>query len=280
MKMNRVLTLLLPFAIAGLIAAAPAPDSPAKIVIVAGTPSHGPGEHEFNAGTMLLEKCLRENPGVETALIKGGWPEDESVFEGASSIVLYMDGGVDHPLIQGDRLHVMGELMKKGVGLACLHYAVEVPKDNGGPELLEWIGGYYDRPYSQNPVNQVKLTRASPHQPVSRGWKSYESRDEWYYKIRFRPDDKRVTPILTAMLPKDDPHKETVAWVVERADGGRGFGFTGGHYHKNWAMLDQRRMVVNAILWTAKVRIPKSGAKCNIAPGDIEKNLDPKSTSK
>jgi len=280
MKMNRVLTLLLPFAITGLIAAAPAPDSPAKIVIVAGTPSHGPGEHEFNAGTMLLEKCLRENPGVETALIKGGWPEDESVFEGASSIVLYMDGGVDHPLIQGDRLHVMGELMKKGVGLACLHYAVEVPKDNGGPELLEWIGGYYDRPYSQNPVNQVKLTRASPHHPVSRGWKSYESRDEWYYKIRFRPDDQRVTPILTTMLPKDDPHKETVAWLVERADGRRGFGFTGGHYHKNWARLDQRRMVVNAILWTAKVRIPKSGAKCNIAPGDIEKNLDPKPTSK
>lgn len=279
MKMNRI-ALFLPFAIAGLVAASPASGGPAKIVIVAGTPSHGPGEHEFNAGTMLLEKCLRENSGVETVLIKGGWPEDESVFNGARSIVLYMDGGVDHPLIQGNHLQVMGELMKKGVGLACLHYAVEVPKDNGGPELLEWIGGFYDRPYSQNPVNQVTLTRAAPHHEVSRGWKSYESRDEWYYKIRFRPDDKRVTSILTAMLPKDDPHKETVAWVVERADGGRGFGFTGGHYHKNWALLNQRRMVVNAILWTAKVRIPKSGAKCDIAPGDIEKNLDPKPANK
>ena len=40
---------------------------PTKIVIVAGTPSHGPGEHEFNAGSMLLAKCLRQNPGVDVS---------------------------------------------------------------------------------------------------------------------------------------------------------------------------------------------------------------------
>ena len=34
-----------------------------------------------------------------------------------------------------------------------------------------------------------------------------------------------------------------------------GFGFTGGHYHKNWGIDDQRRMIVNAILWVAKVDI-------------------------
>ena len=38
---------------------------PAKIVLVAGKPSHGPGEHEFNAGTLLLAKCLRQNEGVD-----------------------------------------------------------------------------------------------------------------------------------------------------------------------------------------------------------------------
>ena len=26
--------------------------------MVAGTPSHGIGEHEFNAGTLLVQKCL------------------------------------------------------------------------------------------------------------------------------------------------------------------------------------------------------------------------------
>src|SRR5881409_1407051 len=94
--------------------------SPAKIVMVAGTPSHGPGEHEFNAGTLLLEKCLRQNKGVETVVVKGGWPEDEKVFDGVSAIVLYMDGGAKHPLIMGGRLETMGALMLKGVGwCAC-----------------------------------------------------------------------------------------------------------------------------------------------------------------
>src|SRR5262249_50321422 len=35
-----------------------------KIVLVAGTPSHGPGDHEFNAGVLLLKKCLDHVPGV------------------------------------------------------------------------------------------------------------------------------------------------------------------------------------------------------------------------
>jgi type 1 glutamine amidotransferase len=166
--------------------------------------------------------------------------------------------------------------MKSGVGLACLHYAVEVPRDNGGPELLEWIGGFYERPYSQNPINDVELTRASPNHPISRGWESFQGRDEWYYRIRFRPSDPRLTPILTAMLPKDAQQRETIAWAVERQDGGRGFGFTGGHYHENWGLRDQRRMVVNAILWTAKVEIPAGGAKCDIAPEDLKAGLDPK----
>jgi type 1 glutamine amidotransferase len=248
----------------------------AKIVLIAGRPSHGAGEHEFNAGTLLLEKCLRQNPGVEPVVIKGGWPEDDKVFDGAAAIVLYMDGGNGHPILKGARLETLGALMRQGVGMACLHYAVEVPKDNGGPQLLDWIGGFYERPYSQNPVNDVALTQAAPRHPISRGWKSFQAKDEWYYRIRFRPEDNRVIPILTAMLPPSAPNRETVAWAVERADGSRGFGFTGGHYHRNWGLEDQRRLVVNAILWVAKVAIPASGAKCDIASGDLTGNLDPK----
>lgn len=249
---------------------------PAKIVIVAGKPSHGAGEHEFNAGSTLLAKCLRQNGGVEAVVVKGGWPGDEALLDSASSIVLYMDGGDNHPVLADDRLAKLGKLMKKGVGLACLHYAVEVPGDHGGMELLDWIGGFYRRPYSQNPVSDVELTQAAPAHPISRGWDSFRSKDEWYYRIVFRKDDKRLIPILTAMLPKDAPQQETVAWAVEREDGGRGFGFTGGHYHRNWGLEDQRRMVVNAILWTAKVEIPAAGAKCDLTPEDLQGNLDVK----
>jgi hypothetical protein len=78
------------------------------------------------------------------------------------------------------------------------------------------------------------------------------------------------------MLPKDAPNLETVTWAVERADGGRGVGFTGGHYHQGWGIEDQRRMIVNAILWVAKIPVPKNGAKVEIKPEDLAQNLDPK----
>ena len=254
--------------------------SPAKIVLVAGKPSHGPGDHEYHAGLLLLEKCLRQNPGVETAVVRNGWPDDESVFNGAAALVFFSDGGGANPLIKGGRLATLGRLMDQGVGLVLIHYTLEVPKDNGGAELLKWIGGYYERPYSQNPMNDCEAVQASPKHPISRGWKSFTGKDEYYYKIRFTPGDKRVTPILTAMLPKDAPQREVIAWATQRAGGGRGFGFTGGHFHKNWAWDDERRMMVNAILWTAKVNIPKAGAKCDITPEDLTKNLDDKPAPK
>jgi hypothetical protein len=78
------------------------------------------------------------------------------------------------------------------------------------------------------------------------------------------------------MLPKDMPNRETVAWAVERADGGRGFGFTGLHEHKNLALDDYRRLLVNAILWVSKVEVPAHGAQCAIVPSDLTANLDDK----
>ena len=44
----------------------------AKIVLVAGRPSHGPGDHEFNAGCKLLAKCLGEVQGVEPVFVRRG----------------------------------------------------------------------------------------------------------------------------------------------------------------------------------------------------------------
>jgi hypothetical protein len=52
---------------------------------------------------------------------------------------------------------------------------------------------------------------------------------------------------------------EHVAWAYERPGGGRGFGFTGGHWQWNWAHDDVRKIVLNGIAWTAKIEIPEQG---------------------
>jgi type 1 glutamine amidotransferase len=254
-----------------------------KIVMVAGRPSHGPGDHEFNAGVRVLRGCLDKLPQVQAAEYHNGWPKDPTAFDNADTIMLYMDGGGGHPLIEPDHLRHMGELMHQGIGLACVHYAVEVPKDRGGPELLAWIGGYYETGFSINPHWTAEFKQLPDH-PVTRGVKPFSINDEWYFNIRFR--EGAITPILTATPPddkrgtpaaKEHPGRpEIVAWTTERPDGGRGFGFTGGHFHKNWGNDDFRKLVLNALFWTAKAEIPSDGVPSTVAPEELAKNLDDK----
>lgn len=270
-----------------------------QIVLVAGRPSHGPGDHEFNAGCLLLQQCLKGVPGVQTTVHLNGWPADEATLDKADAIVLYMDGGANHPLLQGDRLARMEARMKRGVGLACLHYAVECTKDKGHSQFLDWIGGTFEINWSVNPHWDADFTSLPTH-PIARGVRPFKINDEWYFNMRFRDGMKGVTPILSAVPPEhttnrpDGPHSgnpavramvkegkpQHVAWAAERAGGGRGFGFTGGHRHRNWAHDDFRKVVLNAILWVAKVEVPENGVQSAVTAEDLERNLDPKPVKK
>jgi type 1 glutamine amidotransferase len=264
-----------------------------KLVMVAGTQSHGPGDHEFNAGTWLLTQCLEKVPGVLAVPYYSGWPKDPSAFDNADAIMFYADGGGGHPAIQGDRLAQIHKLAGNGVGIACFHYGVEVPKDKGGSEFLDWIGGYFETHWSVNPHWTAKFEKFPDH-PVARGVKPFEINDEWYYHMRFRPGMVGVTPILSAIPPAetlsrpDGPHSgnpdvrktagqpQHVAWTAERPDGGRGFGFTGGHRHANWGDANFRKVCLNALLWVSKVEVPEGGVDSTVTPEQLTANLDPK----
>jgi type 1 glutamine amidotransferase len=69
-------------------------------------------------------------------------------------------------------------------------------------------------------------------------------------------------------------------WAVERPDGGRGFGFTGGHDHDNWANDAFRKVVLNAIVWVAKGNVPAAGIESTLSKDDVAANLDPKPVGK
>src|SRR5947199_6004349 len=88
----------------------PTDPSLAKIVLVAGRQSHGPGEHEFFAGCAILMKLLQQTPGVFPVMARDGWPKDSRTFEGAKSVVFFMDGGNGHPIIQKNHLEQAHQL--------------------------------------------------------------------------------------------------------------------------------------------------------------------------
>jgi type 1 glutamine amidotransferase len=267
-----------------------------KVVLTAGTPSHGPGEHEHNAGIQLLHQCLQGQEGVLSAYYLNGWPKDPTAYDNADAILIYCDGGGGHVFVQSDHLQRIGEKVKQGVGIGCVHYAVEVPKDKGGPEFLQWIGGYFETHWSVNP-HWFADFKTLPTHPVTRGVQPFGMQDEWYYHMRFPESRRGVTPILSTLPPKetlsrpDGPHSgnphvrravledqeaQTVMWCFERPDGGRGFGFTGGHFHKNWGHDDFRKVVLNAIVWMAHAEVPTDGVASVVSPEDLKKNLDPK----
>jgi type 1 glutamine amidotransferase len=255
-----------------------------KIVLVAGRQSHGPGDHEFFAGTAILCNMLKQTEGVFPVMARDGWPKNEKIFDGAKAVVFYMDGGGGHPVIQQKHKEVVQKLIDDGVGFVNIHYAVEYPKSQS-EAVLAWLGGYYETGFSTNP-HWVADFKSMPEHPITRGVKPFNIRDEWYFNIRFAPESKNVTTILKATPPDNvrgtaaakefKGREEIVAWAFERDKGGRSFGFTGGHTHKNWGDENFRRLVTNAILWTAKVDVPKEGAKVAMDSDELKKNLDRK----
>lgn len=279
---------------------------PKKIVLMAGKPSHPPRMHEFNAGVQLLADCLKDVEAVDVKVLLNGWPSDESVFEDADAVVFYMDGGGGHEAVKenGRRMKLIDEWVKKGVGIGCMHYGVEVVAEQAGAEFKRWIGGHYEHMFSCNPMWEPAF-KDLPEHPITRGVKPFQVKDEWYFNMRFASDipgnepakleGSTFVPILVAS-PSDDvrdgpyvypqgPYAHIVAnpgraeammWSVERADGGRGFGFTGGHYHDNWGNDQFRKVVLNAFLWLAHVEVPENGVESKVTESLLNSNLDPK----
>jgi hypothetical protein len=56
------------------------PDGKHKLVLIAGKPSHPPGMHEFRAGSILLENCLKSVPNLVVDRHEMGWVKAEAAF--------------------------------------------------------------------------------------------------------------------------------------------------------------------------------------------------------
>jgi hypothetical protein len=292
--------------IAAVIVSIPVRGADKRIVLIAGRPSHPAGMHEFRAGSLLLQKALSSVPGITVDVYDMGWPskmvdgarvDDSSKLDTADAVLIYADGGKGHPAIQGERMKVIDALEKRGAGLAFGHYGVEVPAGPAGEAMQRWNAGYYETNWSVNPMWKPAFDKF-PNHPITRGVQPFATHDEWYFNMRWSPDAalmKKVTPILVS-TPSDEVRKgpyvsprgpydhiiaasgkqETMMWVYERPNGGRSFGFTGGHTHTNWGDVNQRKVMLNALLWIAKVDVPKDGVKDTITADDLTKNLDEK----
>ncbi len=256
----------------------------ARILIVVGPSTHPAGTHEVAAGGRLMKDCLERMtnlPNVE-AEVSIGWPRDVALLDSASSIVFI--GDTFPPMRLPDSAAIMAkltEMMKRGCGIACVHYATGLRTEDVAPDgehpLLHWMGGYFATKclHHQSVAKiyaKATITAASAEHAICRGWKEFTLNDEPYTNNYFGKESNQpaanVTILATSMLPPEAPKREPVAWCAERADGGRGFGIVMPHFYRNWQLDDLRRFILNGIVWSAKLEVPASGVQT--APPDLK----------
>jgi len=255
-----------------------------EIAMIAGPATHSFGEHEHYAGLNLLAEMLNNGVPAVHATVYRDWPIlqvhggpcDMSKLSNVAAVVVYADGGPGGML--STNISQLEPLMKRGVGLGVIHWALDVPKGVAGDRLVEWIGGCFETNWSVNPMWEARFNDVPGH-PATAGVRPFRIRDEWYYHMRFKEEMRGIVPILTAVPPDDTrdfpdgPYSgnsvvrsqkgqpEHLAWVFEREGGGRGFGFAGGHKVWNFAQDDYRKLLLNAIVWISGAEIPPGGVK-------------------
>jgi type 1 glutamine amidotransferase len=251
-----------------------------KIVLLAGEPSSKPGQHEYFADSVLLMNWLKQMPGVWPVLART-WPTNESIFENAKCVVVLMDGGAKHPLIEESRWKKLSEMTERGMGYVVLHQSVDFPNAQAD-DVKATIGGVWLADIGCRGHWDMDLKPRGDH-PVLRGVKPFSVKgDGWLYNLHFA-EDKGFTPLLVGQVPdksrttadakKHIGRDEVIAWTYEREGGGRAFCFTGVDLHKNWELEEQRKLVVNGILWAAKLDVPKSGAKVELNASDLTRHV-------
>jgi hypothetical protein len=253
--------------------------TPPRILLLAGPPSHGPGLHEFPRGMALLADALNASGLPLVAEARQGWPEDDATVLAAEVVALYSDGLEDH--VAKGKGAVLRQRREAGGHLVVLHFAIEPSATDTElrQAFTESIGGYFDAEWSVNPIWTARVDTWPGH-AITRGLGAWSMDDEWYFHIKFPGGLSRVTPVLAAtpsvkVLGQDGPRSgnptvraalergepQLLGWTHVSENGARGFGFTGGHFHRNWYDETFRRLVLNGIVWTAGVEVPAGGVR-------------------
>jgi type 1 glutamine amidotransferase len=251
------------------------------IRIIVGPSKHPPGTHEVAATGRLIQFCLDQaiqKLGVVSLRVQihERWPEDQGELDATQCCVFVGDFFPPMRMEPKDRIMAdLSSMMARGVGIVCIHYATGLGAqdvaDDGSHPLLEWMGGYFATrcKHHQSVARVFETCTIQPTaitHPILNGWKPFTFHDEPYFNNYFGPNGpaSNVAILATSELPLEAPKTEAVSWAIERADSGRGVGIVMPHFIKNWLQADLRKMVLNAIMWSAKQSIPESGVEVTL----------------
>jgi len=253
----------------------------AKIVLIPGRVKvHDTmGHHDYLGGCLLLASLLEQTSGVEAVVGRDGWLTDETIFDGASTVIFYAGGSSMRSILASPhRLGRIQQLVDRHCGLVMIHQAVRCPAEFQSL-ATSWIGGVYVDGQSNRghwPTHHSQF----PEHPVTHGVEPWEIKDGWHNQIQFIHGMRGVTPLLWSSSrhrgSSEGGAADVVAWTYERSAGGRSFCFTGLDAHSAWSVGGVRQLLLNAILWSAGLTIPPNGASCAVSPSELRSYLTPR----
>ena len=260
--MFRLLMILIVFSVLGpdlpesaAVAFGDEPDRRRRVVLVYQAPDgHPVATHEYEAGIRLIGQMLKRDRRLSVAIVSGDepWDDGPQLLDRADVVFLFVSQGGRWIQADARRLAAFQAFAKRGGGLVCLHWGMGTREADDIQAFVDLFGGCHGGPDRKYKVVETQCVPHATH-PIMAGIEPFQIKDEFYYRLKLASDPK-LTSLLKARI---EGQSETVAWAWQRPDDGRSFGFSGLHFHKNWSSQDYRRMVVQGVLWTARLPIPK-----------------------
>ena len=257
-----------------------------KIVFVAGPKDHGaPGRHEYEKDLRTLAYALEHSnvKGITTEVIVGQVPRDLSKIKDAAVIVMESSSDrlpeethalfvtkTDGKTYSPDEMAFLkgfDDLVQKGMGLVMYHYATWIDNQTGHDMLLRWFGGARQAGLSTNPVDDWSMAPSpgSENHPILQGVQPWKYREEVFCKFFFPPDVKTI-PLITGTPTRSTIGPQVAAWAYERNGGGRSVTIGGMDWHNLLQIEDNRRYMLNSIVWAAGMQVPPGGVQSTIPP--------------
>jgi hypothetical protein len=256
------------------------------------------GRHEVAKDLLVLQDCINQAYNIKgvkivTKFIDARSALDVEDIKDADAIIVEASSATSsqrrtHPIFPPlppgqkkydqkslDYLSQLDALHKAGMGIMILHWGIDVNNElnpTARDYYLSWFGETAMEGYTQNPLGFWIVTpiKSAEKHPILNGVHRWIYKDEVFSRLLVNPGDPYRTDLLTGESPETNQSevgspKEVIsprgiASAYEKGNA-RGILWGGMDFHSALLNDDYRRFVLNAIVWTAGIKVPAGGIK-------------------